>query len=63
MSLPLELAYLCHDIYGGGGCKRASSLWSCHLQVIEDHPDSSAQEIVLITLHLKDPLCLSKLRD
>ena len=61
-SFPLELAHPRHDIYGTGR-KRAGSLWPRHLQVIEDHLNSSAQEIMLIALRLKDPPRLGKLRD
>ena len=59
-SFPLELAHSRRDIYGTGR-KRAGPLLPHHLQVIADHSEGSAQEIMLIALRLNVPPRLSEL--
>ena len=60
-SFPLNPAHPHRDIYGMGR-KRASPLRPHHLQVVADHSEGNAQEIMLIALCFKVPLCLGELR-
>ena len=50
----LKLAHPCRDTRGTSH-ERAGFHRLCHPQGIDDHPDSSLQKVVLVTLDLKDP--------
>ena len=56
----LKLAHSCHDTRGTSR-ERAGFHRLRHPQGINDHPDSSLQKVVLVTLVLEDPSHFGKL--